>query len=579
MAQIHFEIFCRQARTDWSLLEAVESRELALSRAREIFADGKAAAVKVVKETLQPGTGDYMSLTIFEEAHPHAQQAKKKKKAEDPESPLHCFKPDDLYSYHARMTIARLAGDWLARQRLTVTEFLHSAQALERFEATGTSFQHAIQKLAVAEASGSEIPVTQIVKDLNKLCAAAMARVYKDERRGAFQALTPGQFGAYANKISSEPAAEYLLKGALAKYLAPAKGWDEKLQRLLALMGELPSAGPGRTVLLASIDSVVAEVLTGAVALADLLGPNPDLGHALLNMVQLFLGVSIEGNIGSGAGLNQLAAYLATDELPNARAAVAGRILSELKSFKRLCPNSLEDELKMMRQLANKLVRGQGKYLSHDDLITAFTDRSKRLVAPEPISQMLHAVVNPDEKIDRLLDIEENIVGAEHKRTLASFMIPILTLPAFETQLLRGAPPLQRLKRIAELQDRVLRSGLQDFHKRQMADALDALACAIEKRASFLAAMEIRVTSPVEKAQAILKMWAANVFTEGELAAKARRQLLAALGTPEFLNIYLAQRQQTTQAQVDRTEAVKELLTELERVGIPPEDGLRAIAA
>ncbi len=579
MAQVHFEIFCRQARSDWSLLEALENREQALARAREIFAEGKVAAVKVVKETLHPETGDYMSLAIFEQAHPHAMQVKKKKKTDEPENPLPCFKPDDLYSYHARLTIARLIGDWLARYCLTVSEFLHSAQAIERFEATGTTFQHAIQKVAVAEASGSEIPVTQIVKELNKLCSAAMARVYKDERRGAFQSLTPGQFASYANKLASDPAGEYLLKGSIAKYLAPTKVWDEKLQRLLALMSDLPSEGPGRSLLLAAIDTLVAEMLTGAAALADLLGPNPDLGHALLNLVQLFLGESIAVNEGSGAGLNQLASFLATDALPNARAAVAGRILSELKGFKRLCPSSLEDELKMMRRLANKLVKGQGKYLSHDDLIGAFTDRSKRLVAHEPIAQLLQTVVNPDEKVDRLLDIEENIIGAEHKRTLASFMLPILTSPAFETQLAPGAQPVHRLKRIAELQDRVLRSGLQDFHKRQMADALDALACGIEKRAAFLAGMEMRVSGPLEKVQAIMKMCAANVFTEGELSAKARRQLLAALGTPEFLNAYLSQRQQTAQAEIDRAQAVKELLAELERLGIPPEDGLRAIAA
>src|SRR4029450_2402081 len=97
---------------------------------------------------------------------------------------------------------------------------------------TGTTYQHAIQKVAVAQASGSNMPVAEIVKELNKLCSAALARVYKDERRGAFAVLAPGQFASYANKVASEPAGEYLLTAAVAKYLAPVKVWDEKLQRL-----------------------------------------------------------------------------------------------------------------------------------------------------------------------------------------------------------------------------------------------------------------------------------------------------------------------------------------------------------
>jgi hypothetical protein len=70
--------------------------------------------------------------------------------AEDVSHALPCFKPDDLYSYHARSTMARLLGEYLARQKLTVTELMHSGDALEKLEATGAAYQHAIQKIAVA---------------------------------------------------------------------------------------------------------------------------------------------------------------------------------------------------------------------------------------------------------------------------------------------------------------------------------------------------------------------------------------------------------------------------------------------
>ena len=230
MSEIHYEVFRQQGKGGgWSLVEAIAGRDAAVARARELLSGGGASAVRVVKETFQAESGDYMSLTVFEDGKVEVGK-KKNKKLDEIESPVPCFKPDDLYSYHARMTIARLIGDWLARQRLTVTELIHSAAALEKFEATGTTYQHAVQKVAVSQAADSNVPVTQIVKQLTELSTTAIHRVYKDERRNLFPALEAGKFGAFAEKLAGKPGASYVLNGTLAKYLAPAKGWDEKLQ-------------------------------------------------------------------------------------------------------------------------------------------------------------------------------------------------------------------------------------------------------------------------------------------------------------------------------------------------------------
>ena len=63
---------------------------------------------------------------------------------------------------------------------------------------------------------------------------------------------------------------------------------------------------------------------------------------------------------GAGGGINELARFFAKDELPDARQAIATRIIAELRGMKRLCPKSIDDEFKMLRRLGNKLIRGQG---------------------------------------------------------------------------------------------------------------------------------------------------------------------------------------------------------------------------
>ena len=361
---------------------------------------------------------------------------------------------------------------------------MHSAATLEKLEATGTTFQHAIQKGAVAQAAESETPVSQIIKSLNDLSNKAINQVYRDEKKGLFPKLTAAQFPDFVKKLGDAPDGPYLLGGALAKYLAPAKGWDEKLQLVLALMpllAPLPADCPARKLLLNGVDTIVAELLNGSAALGDLLGPSPDLGHALFNLTRLFLGQPLDAADGASAGINHLAGYFAKDDLPNGRAAIASRILTELRGTKRLSPAGLEDELKTLRKLANLLVRGQGKYLSNEDLIGAFVDRSKRMVSQERVQLFIQGCKTGDERVERLLVIEENVIGVENKRTLASYIIPIVEANDFEEQVATGAPAVQRLKRLAELQQRVLRSGLQESQKTKFRGVLIVLPCVLKR--------------------------------------------------------------------------------------------------
>ena len=103
--------------------EVTSTRELAITMAQELMAAEKATGVKVIKETYNDDTGDYLTLKIFEEGH---NQVKVQVAQEDAPHALPCFKPDDLYSYHARATMSRLLVDFLARNKVTIRFFLRS---------------------------------------------------------------------------------------------------------------------------------------------------------------------------------------------------------------------------------------------------------------------------------------------------------------------------------------------------------------------------------------------------------------------------------------------------------------------
>ena len=380
--EIHYEIFKRVgAKGGWTMHDVRSDRDSAVAMAQELMAAEKATGVKVVTETYNDDTGDFLTLKIFEDGH---NQMKVAPAQEDAPHAIPCFKPEDLYSYHARQTMSRLLTDFLSRGKVTITELIHRADMLEKLEATGTVYQHAVQKVAVAQAANTTTPVQQIVKSLNELTTQAFNRVYRDQRKGLFPDPAPEQFAELAAKLAGQGEAAYIFNGALARHLKDVTGWDHKVLMLITIMEKPPTEEAPRKLVLSSVDAILAEILGGSAALQDLMGPAENLGQALNQLVNLFLGKLPEG---SKAGLAALTHHFAADDLPEARTAVANRIVAEFKSNKRLCPEFMVEELKTLRSMANRIVMGVGKYLSHEDLIAAFTLRSKRLVANEAMGQ------------------------------------------------------------------------------------------------------------------------------------------------------------------------------------------------
>jgi hypothetical protein len=571
MSEVHFEIFRQnQATGTWSLVEALESRDQALERARRMLQDGRATAVRVVKETFDPETGGYISLNLFEDGRVNTK--KRNTKIDELEALPVCDAPEHLYGDSARAVIARTLGEWLAANKLTTIELLHSAAALQKLDSHGQTLQHALQKIAVARAFGSDKPVTKFIRELNELCSAGIRRVYKDDKNGLFEGGEAGKLRALVETLSGTTDALYRLNGVLTKYLKAATSWDAKLALLLGLMKELPEDDEPQALLVGAIDALVSEMVAMPAALGDLLGTHPDLGHTLLNLVDLFLGNESSERTPAA---NMLAGYFKRDMLSEARAMVASRLLSELRGMKRLCPASWDKEILMLRRLANALVQACGKYLAHEDVIEAFTDRSRRFVTHEPLFQYLQDARSPDEKVARLLTVEENIIGAENKRELATFILPHIALHAFEEQL--GNSVLAKLKRVGELQARVLRSGFQDVQKNQLATALDGVAKSAEERAKLLASIETRFSGPAERAQALLKLAGAGALPQGDVLTKARKMLMAALASPGFFAAYVARVQQDKERPPNSDMVLQELTIELRAFGVTYEEALRVL--
>jgi hypothetical protein len=203
-------------------------------------------------------------------------------------------------------------------------------------------------------------------------------------------------------------------------------------------------------------------------------------------------------------------------------------------------------------------------------------------VAQEALGDYI-AETGVEEKIDRILFVEDNIIGAENKRQLSTYILPVLNSATFENHFQNPKTPLlQRLQRLAQLQARVRRSGFIEVTRDEITTKMDAIAVQMEARGKLFESIEMRNTSAVEKAQTLLKLATGGILTEGALSAHARELILGYLSRPGFLTGYMAAQTQSLAKDSEPPDSEKlmaELMETLGKAGITPETGLKSIAA
>ena len=528
--RIHYEVFVQRAGSvQWVLHEPHEDRAQAMNAAKYALLQQDFSGAKVVKETQNLETGEYQPITIFEEGL--TETAKRSK--EDVKLP--CVRPQDLYTAHARALIGRVLEDSLDRWGVTVKELLHRADLLEELQASGTVLQHAMQKWAVTQSTSQNLPVTELMKQLGDLVARGMERVFRDDRAKMFPKIKSGKLPKAWEATSKASERGYAISGGIAKSLTSATRWSDKLSLLLSYMENLPADPQGHDICLNAIDDFVAEMIGGRAAMEDLLGKQPDLGASIKLLVDLFLGDLKNPEIANDEGLARLAKYFGEDKLTHSKTAVITRVLGELNSMKRLSPTDIKREVELTRLLAKRMVLCQGPLASIEDIVDAFEKRCNRLTNPEVAEEYMSEAVTPDERIDLLLDLEDNIIGGGNKAKLVSFIAPILTGPKMEPLFLDAEQPiLRRLSRLASLQARVLKSGFPELEKEKIAEDFDGLSAKVEASAKLFHSISGRKVNAAEKAMTLLRLLNAGVLTKGSVSKNAARHIASYMKTPGF---------------------------------------------
>jgi len=542
---VHYEVYIRKtAPAPWSLQMATENRAHAVQTAEELLADDRAAAVRVTKETLDPDTMEFNSITVLTRGAPEVQR---KRVVPDGQAGPRCSAPQDFYTPHARETIGRVLEDWLGRNGVTAFELLHRPDLAERLEASGVELQHAIQKVAVPESQDVGQPVHDLVRHYQKLSDKAVERVIAAGRRNLFPSLEDHSLADLAHRMAGQSDRAFIMGGIVAGALKGVRGGRPRLDRLMDLADRAPMEGPPHAMVMVPIEQLLCEMLGVRTNLADILGPSLDQGASLAAVVRMAAPREIEALIAQDPRLAlqvpavdgpaaRLGARLEAGQFPLLSSALARMVLRELMSPRRLRPNDAAGEIDILRTLATALTITSGKLLTLDEVQTAFNERSKAIVTADFVAAYVKSCSTVLCEAEALTRLCENVTGTGNKRSAARWLSACVGSLRFETEMRSSSTAqtaAQKLGVLAGLQRAVRACGLNERDDAEINAAIGSVGGSVEAEARIVA-MLARSPAPLpQKLSVLLRLAAGETAPLGPAADRARAEAVKLFRAPE----------------------------------------------
>ncbi|MGV8928428.1 MAG: hypothetical protein ACOH1E_01640 [Brevundimonas sp.] len=542
---VHYEVYIRKtAPAPWSLQMATEDRTQAVQTAEDLLADDRAAAVRVTKETLDPDTMEFTSLTVLTRGAP---EIHRKRVVSDDQAGPRCSAAQDFYTPHARETIGRVLEDWLARHGVTAFELLHRPDLAEKLEASGVELQHAIQKVAVPESQDVGQPVHDLVRHYQRLSDSAVERVIAAGRRNLFPDLENNSIADLAHRMAGQPDRAFIMGGIVAAALKGLRGGRVRLDRLMDLADCAPMDGAPHAMVMVPIEQILCEMLAARTSLADVLGPALDQGASLAAVVRMAAPREIRAMIAQDPRLAlqvpavegpaaRLGARLEAGQFPLLAAALARMVLRELMSPRRLRPNDAAGEIDILRTLATTLTVTAGRLLTLDEVQTAFNERSKAIVTADFVAAYVkpcNTVLCEAEALTRLC---ENVTGAANKRSAARWLSACIGSLRFEGEmraLSATSTAAQKLGVLAGLQRAVRACGLVERDNAEINAAIGAIGGAVEADARIVMMLARSPAPLLQKLSVLLRLAAGETAPLGPAADRAKAEAVKLFRAPE----------------------------------------------
>ncbi|HEX9461725.1 MAG TPA: hypothetical protein VGB82_03925 [Alphaproteobacteria bacterium] len=480
-----------------------------------------------------------------------------------PSAPTICREPNDLFAANAKRVIGRLCREFLDKSILTPTELLHAPDKQQEYLNRGTEYQAAVQKAAMAQAQAARQNVAQRVRELYNVVDGAVRDTAERLKAKPPSAIEPAGFAAFvdaARKAELTEAHDLFVNAALTLYLAPAKTWTEKIDRLRALADGATEAA----VVLPLIDEVLSEIVESKAALRELFGPSETMGRFLEALADML--VAPQPATMDIPEARRLREMISRHPLPETRAALLRQLRRSLEAKTPLASGAPPADLNAHLRLLDVLIKA-GDATGGENTIDLFGQRLPRVLSVDTLSAALRALPKVDDKLVRALEIHRRLATSPGRLQVRQYVEYLFETERLVLTISKEPEPIShKLQRITKLHDALVTSGLSGAALTKHAEPLVTLQEEVIRESRLFDKIEREKPTPAARALVLLDLCAEGAFIQGANLRAAHAQIRRHMQDESFASSLLA----GAEDKQSQTKRLAELHQKLQRSGLAP---------
>lgn len=503
--------------------------------AQRLISEGETEGVRVVRRVtyrdFDCATGRYLfrwvrgGVTEPDPAFPVLEQGR-------PVAP--CATHDDFVGDEARAQIFPHVAKYLEENRLTLLELMHVEQSADLALNAGSLVQTTVQRIAVVQCAGTQKSVATRVKELDVLLTARMRKLREASQSGAPYPFKPGNFGVQMAAIEQKHGADSLFHTyrAFAHYLAGAKSWGDKVERLFELYE--PDLAPHHAVL---FDRLGAEMLAHAATMRDILVvPGRRRVDRVIAHADLLSGRFAKPLDLLPIGLRAMGKLLIEGSIPRCRAALFDRFVREVAARVNLGnENSLYDEFEAMNHLVEHLKTRHPALHKEPAVADAILDRVDRMCHHDRIAEYLAGVKGLGERLDRLIGLAAIAPLPICRQRIAAHLRTLMKVEDIVREYVQSQKDrASAIPVLARIGDRIAQVGFEGPAEAQLLGILDTVLVDVVKTDVLKARMP-----PLERMQKLIRLCTLPPLPPGRARSLVAETIGSGMASAEFVRSYV----------------------------------------
>jgi len=574
MAAAEFEVHVNRGGR-WSIESAESNEQDAIAAAKRRIGTPGVEGVKVVTEVTSR-IGKVSDKIIFEQAGKTGESGVITI-APLEATPNRCEKSTDLYGGNARLAMSKLFRNYSAKMNLTVSEVLYNARELKRVMEKDNLLSSAVGKVAsMQSAQGDQAGAKSRRDDLFAMLDEVVARAnaVENAQLPSISAVGLKALGeTIAGRAADANERDYLVRVAISRELMGERSFLGKLENAVKW-----AEGVDADTAVDALDEFIADTLTDASVIQDVLGRRENLLAAILAMLDLLDGqmtlakaaqAAASEASATGERLNKL---ISASRLPGSVAVIADRVQSMIASRNPLLRDvDPKEEEAAFRSLVERLVPVDAAVRASPDILMAVIERAARMINKggdsgrnEAVAYVTSKLLEPARKVRFLLAAHEASPHPALKEHIAGltkgWIADTRAATDFNPQ---SKNPALVMRAVTNLFYHVRDNAQADELKQPLTGHLENLLFEYVDKAQIIKMVDDPNRPLRARARLLMSMCLPDMLPPGKAVEAARTRVVDYLRQPDFT----AKVVEDLTDPVEKEKALRELFDLMKRAG------------